>query len=56
MLRLYLIEDVAEFSVLSEAELGQCVRNFATLLLYADLGTEGTDLLSAVLHGSQPRG
>lgn len=52
--QLYLIEDVAEFSVLSEAELGQCVRNFATLLLYADLGTEGTDLLSAVLHGSQP--
>jgi hypothetical protein len=52
--QLYLIEDVAEFSVLSEAELGQCVRNFATLLLYADLGSRGADLIDDVLHGGQP--
>ncbi len=54
--QLYLIEDVAEFSVLSEAELGQCVRNFATLLLYADLGGEaGADLVERLLHGNQPK-
>ncbi|MCA9686994.1 MAG: hypothetical protein KC457_32810, partial [Myxococcales bacterium] len=53
--QLYLIEDVAEFSVLSQDELGQCVRNFATLLLYADLGSEtGADLVERLLHGSQP--
>ncbi|PRQ07126.1 hypothetical protein ENSA7_31410 [Enhygromyxa salina] len=53
--QLYLIEDVAEFSVLSEAELGQCVRNFASLLLYADVGTElGTELAASLLHGDQP--
>ncbi|PRP94483.1 hypothetical protein ENSA5_41020 [Enhygromyxa salina] len=58
--QLYLIEDVAEFSVLSEAELSQCVRNFATLLLYADLGAGpgsdvGTELGSQLLHGDQPK-
>jgi hypothetical protein len=54
--QLYLIEDVAEFSVLSEAELGQCVRNFATLLLYADLGGEaGADLVERLIHGNQPK-
>lgn len=54
--QVYLIEDVAEFSVLSEAELGQCVRNFATLLLYADLaGEAGADLVERLLHGSQPK-
>jgi hypothetical protein len=52
--QLYLIEDVAEFSVLSEAELGQCVRNFATLLLYADLGSRSADLIDEVVHGGQP--
>jgi hypothetical protein len=52
--QLYLIEDVAEFSVLSEAELGQCMRNFATLLLYGDLGSRGADLIDEVLHGGQP--
>ncbi|MFO7565497.1 MAG: hypothetical protein R6X02_22840 [Enhygromyxa sp.] len=54
--QLYLIEDVAEFSVLSEAELAQCVRNFATLLLYADLsGEAGADLVARLLHGHQPK-
>jgi hypothetical protein len=52
--QLYLIEDVAEFSVLSEAELAQCVRNFATLLLYADLGSSSADLIDDVVHGGQP--
>lgn len=52
--QLYLIEDVAEFSVLSEAELAQCVRNFATLLLYSDIGARGADLKDEVLHGGQP--
>ncbi|KIG12685.1 hypothetical protein DB30_01122 [Enhygromyxa salina] len=53
--QLYLIEDVAEFSVLSEAELGQCVRNFANLLLYADVGSElGSELAASLLHGDQP--
>jgi hypothetical protein len=52
--QVYLIEDVAEFSVLSPAELGQCVRNFATLLLYADLDSRGADLKDEVLHGGQP--
>lgn len=52
--QLYLIEDVAEFSVLSEAELSQCMRNFATLLLYGDLGSRGADLMNDVLHGGQP--
>jgi hypothetical protein len=54
--QLYLLEDVAEFSILSEAELSQCVRNFATLLLYADLGADaGADLVERLLHGSQPK-
>lgn len=54
--QLYLIEDVAEFSVLSEAELAQCVRNFATLLIYAELGSEaGADLIERLLHGSQAK-
>jgi len=53
--QVYLIEDVAEFSVLSEAELGQCVRNFATLLLYADLSAGGSTLSEQLLHGDQPR-
>jgi hypothetical protein len=56
--QLYLIEDVAEFSVLSEAELRQCVRNFATMLLYSDLGSDlgvgGSDLVAQLLHGEQP--
>ncbi|MGE0789510.1 MAG: hypothetical protein AB7S26_27800 [Sandaracinaceae bacterium] len=33
--QIFLIEDVAEFSVLSEAELEQCCRNFLFLLLYS---------------------
>ena len=54
--QLYLIEDVAEFSVLSEAELAQCVRNFATLLIYADLGSDsGADLIARLLHGTQAK-
>jgi hypothetical protein len=52
--QLYLIEDVAELSVLSEAEQAQCLRNFASLLLYADLGAEGADRLAMVIHGNQP--
>ena len=53
--QVYLIEDVAEFSVLSEAELGQCIRNFATLLLYADLGGDaGSDLFARLVYGEQP--
>jgi hypothetical protein len=53
--QVYLIEDVAEFSVLSEAELGQCVRNFASLLLYADLGADlGSEVEASLLHGDQP--
>lgn len=49
--QLYVIEDVAEFSVLSEVEMAQSVRNFATLLLYSLPAIEdGTSLL----HGRQP--
>lgn len=33
--QIFLIEDVAEFSVFGDAELEQCVRNFLTLLVYS---------------------
>lgn len=46
--QLFLIEDVAEFSVLGEAELEQCVRNFLTLLLYS---LSAVEHVSALLYG-----
>ncbi|MEM9070914.1 MAG: hypothetical protein AAGE52_20560 [Myxococcota bacterium] len=49
--QIYLLEDVAEFSVLSEPELQQAVRNFASLLLYALPSLESGDTL---LYGRQP--
>ena len=47
----YLIEDVAELTVLSEADLSQCIRNFAQLVLGARLRS---DELEAIIYGSQP--
>ncbi|MBZ0115500.1 MAG: hypothetical protein K8H88_00800, partial [Sandaracinaceae bacterium] len=49
--QLFLVEDVAEFSVLSEADLAQCVRNFLTLLLYS---LSAVERVSALLYGDQP--
>ena len=49
--QIYVIEDVAEFSVLSEAELGQNVRNFATLILY---GFDALDDAEGLLYGRDP--
>jgi hypothetical protein len=48
---LYLIEDVAELTVLSKDDLSQCLRNFAHLVLGTRLGSEE---LEAILYGSQP--
>lgn len=50
--QLFVIEDVAEFTVLSEHELEQCLRNFATLLLYALPALESGGRL---LHGFEPK-
>jgi hypothetical protein len=47
----YLIEDVAELTVLSEADLSQCTRNFAQLVLGTRLRS---DELEAILYTSQP--
>ncbi|MCB9568873.1 MAG: hypothetical protein H6710_16945 [Myxococcales bacterium] len=45
-----MVEDVAERSILGEGELAQCLRNFASLLLYAgDLG-----LVTQLIHGLDP--
>ncbi|MFV8755341.1 hypothetical protein ACNOYE_32725 [Nannocystaceae bacterium ST9] len=52
--QVYLIEDVAEFSVLSPAELEQCVRNFASLLLHVDPQGEAGEFVDRLLHGGQP--
>lgn len=49
--QLFLIEDVAEFSVLGAEELEQCVRNFVTLLLYS---LSAVDRVSALLYGETP--
>lgn len=51
--QVYLIEDVAEFSVLSASELEQCVRNFASLLLHVDPQGEAGELVDRLLHGPQ---
>lgn len=50
--QLFVIEDVAEFTVLSEHELEQCLRNFTTLLLYALPALENAGRL---LHGFEPK-
>lgn len=52
--QVYLIEDVAEFSVLSPAEVEQCVRNFASLLLHVDPQGESGEFIDRLLHGGQP--
>jgi hypothetical protein len=52
--QVYLIEDVAEFSVLSNAELEQCVRNFASLLLHVDPQGESGEFVDRLVHGGQP--
>jgi len=49
--QVFVIEDVAEFTVLSEPELAQCVRNFATLLLHG-LGALPDD--KPLLYGRNP--
>lgn len=50
--QVFVIEDVAEFSVLSEPELAQCVRNFATLLLY---GLPAIEDREGLLYGRDAR-
>lgn len=49
--QVFVLEDVAECSVLAEGELAQCLRNFASLLLYADDYT----LVSELIHGTDLR-
>jgi hypothetical protein len=49
--QLFLIEDVAEFSVLGAGELEQCMRNFLTLLLYS---LSAVERVSALLYGEAP--
>ncbi|AKF05123.1 hypothetical protein [Sandaracinus amylolyticus] len=49
--QVWLVEDVAEFSILSEGELEQNVRNFVTLLLRA---RPALDRVQTVLHGTAP--
>jgi len=49
--QLFLIEDVAEFSVLGDAELEQCVRNFLTLLLYS---LSSVTRVAPLLYGEAP--
>ncbi|MEZ4338196.1 MAG: hypothetical protein R3B82_16365 [Sandaracinaceae bacterium] len=49
--QLFVIEDVAEFSVLGEAELEQCVRNFLTLLLYS---LSAVSRIAPLLYGDAP--
>ncbi len=45
--QIFVVEDVAERSILGAGELAQCLRNFASLLLYAgDL-----QLVSSLIHG-----
>jgi len=49
--QVFLIEDVAEFSVLSESELEQCVRNFMSLLLYS---LSAVPRVSDLIYGREP--
>jgi hypothetical protein len=49
--QIFLIEDVAEYSVFSEEELAQCVRNFVTLLLYS---LSAVRPLNDLLYGQEP--
>lgn len=49
--QLFLIEDVAEYSVLGAGELEQCVRNFLTLLLYS---LSAVERVAALLYGEAP--
>ncbi len=47
--QIFVVEDVAERSILGAGELAQCLRNFASLLLYAgDL-----PLVSSLIHGGE---
>lgn len=49
--QIYLLEDVAERSILAEGELAQCLRNFAALLLHGgDL-----ELVPRLVHPDDPR-
>lgn len=49
--QVFLIEDVAEYSVLGPAELEQCVRNFLTLLLYS---LSAVTRVAQLLYGDAP--
>lgn len=49
--QLFVIEDVAEYSVLGDAELEQCVRNFLTLLLYS---LSAVTRVAPLLYGDSP--
>ncbi len=50
--QLFLVEDVSELTVLSEPELAQQVRNFASFVLYALPSLETSD---AILYGREPK-
>lgn len=50
--QIFLIEDVAEFSVLGDAELEQCMRNFLTLLLYS---LSSVHRVAQLLYGDVPK-
>src|SRR5690606_28058975 len=49
--QLFLIEDVAAFSVLGASELEQCVRNFLSLLLYS---LSAVERVATLLYGDTP--
>lgn len=49
--QLFLIEDVAAFSVLGASELEQCMRNFLSLLLYS---LSAVERVAALLYGGTP--
>ena len=49
--QLFLIEDVAEYSILSTRELEQCLRNFVTLLLYS---LSAVRQVGPLLYGQDP--
>ncbi|MEZ4449963.1 MAG: hypothetical protein R3B09_10835 [Nannocystaceae bacterium] len=49
--QVFVLEDVAERSILAEDELAQCLRNFVALLLYAD----DLAIAEALIHGDDPR-
>ena len=50
--QVFLIEDVAEYSVLGDEELTQCVRNFLTLLVYS---LSAVTRVSELLYGNTPK-